>query len=217
MINTIAHQWRQPLAIINTIVAISKEKLLLNRLNTEELQNKLQDIEANTTYMSNTIEDFLQFHKPTKDKELFSINEMLKSVLNIMNPSLQASQIIIDLNFENNISILGFQRELSQVILALIANARDALVYKDIKSPWIKINAKSDGEYILITIEDNAGGIDENMLLKVFEPYFSTKENKQGSGLGLYISKMIIESSMSGNIDIVNTKNGAKFRIKVKK
>lgn len=216
MINTIAHQWRQPLAIINTLVAISKEKLLHKQLDSEDLEQKLSAIEENTAYMSNTIEDFLQFHKPMKNKELFSINTMLKSTLKIIKPTLDSASIDVQFYEYNQIEIKGYEREFSQVILALLSNARDELLSRKIVEPWIAVTLEKVDNYFCIYIEDNAGGISEEMILKVFEPYFSTKEQKQGSGLGLYISKMIIETSMEGSIDVKNTENGAQFRIRIK-
>lgn len=216
MINTIAHQWRQPLAIINTLVAISKEKLLQNKLENEDLKEKFSSIEENTAYMTNTIEDFLQFHKPKKNKELFSLNEMLKNTLNIIKPTLDSASIDLQFNEYSYIEIKGYEGEFSQVVLALLSNARDELISRNIDTPWIVVTLKELEGYLYVYIEDNAKGISEEMILKVFEPYFSTKEQKQGSGLGLYISKMIIEMSMGGIIDVENTKNGAKFRIKIK-
>lgn len=216
MINTIAHQWRQPLAIINTLVAISKEKLLHDKLDAKDLVTKLTSIEESTAYMSTTIEDFLQFHKPAKSKESFSVNDMLEKTLKIIRPTLDVAAIEILFEEINMISMHGYERELSQVIVALLSNARDELLSRNIQNPWIKIILEEKEGYLYLSIEDNAGGIEDEMLLKVFEPYFSTKEQKQGSGLGLYISKMIIETSMSGNIDVNNTENGAKFSMRVK-
>ena len=217
MINTIAHQWRQPLAIINTLVAISKEKLLQNQLKGEDLKQKLSAIEENTAYMSNTIEDFLQFHKPMKYKELFSVNEMMKSTLKIIKPTLDSASIDVQFHEYSHIEIEGYEREFSQVVLALLSNARDELISRKIDTPWVSVTLEELEGYLYVYIEDNAKGISEEMILKVFEPYFSTKEQKQGSGLGLYISKMIIETSMEGIIDVKNTKNGAQFCIRIKK
>lgn len=216
MINTIAHQWRQPLAIINTLVAISKEKLLTNTLKTVDLEEKLSSIEDNTAYMSNTIEDFLQFHKPMKNKAVFSMNDMLIHTIKIIKPTLDSASIDISFKTHAEVNHYGYEREFSQVILALVSNARDELLSRGIQKPWISIDLDEKDGYISITIEDNAGGIEEHLLLKVFEPYFSTKAQKQGSGLGLYISKMIIESSMSGMIDVMNTEHGAQFCIRIR-
>lgn len=215
MINTIAHQWRQPLAIINTLVAISKEKLLLDSLDAKELGSKLTAIEDNTAYMSNTIEDFLQFHKPMKEKESFSVNAMLHMTLKIIKPRLDAGSIEVFFEEKNQVSLVGYERELSQVILALLSNARDELLSRDISKPWIKIVLDKKEDRLYLSIEDNANGIEDTLLLKVFEPYFSTKEKKQGSGLGLYISKMIVETSMLGTIDVQNTNHGALFSIRI--
>ena len=217
MINTIAHQWRQPLAIINTLVAISKEKLIQDKLDAKELKEKLQAIEDNTAYMSNTIEDFLQFHKPMKNIDYFSLNDMINETLKIFKPSLDKSSIKIKFSEDASLSIKGYKREFAQVILALVSNARDELVIREIKEPCISLSIEENEKYINLYVEDNAKGIPQDMILKVFEPYFSTKESKQGSGLGLYISKMIIESSMNGSLDVTNTKYGAKFSIRIKK
>ncbi|MFT5660311.1 MAG: signal transduction histidine kinase [Sulfurimonas sp.] len=216
MINNIAHQWRQPLAIINTVIAIMKEKSLQDKLDKSEIAKKLESIESNTTYMSDTIEDFLNFHKPMKCKENFSINETIRATLNIISPSLEVENIDVHTECELEFITLGYEREFSQALLAIVSNAKDALLSKNIKNPWILIKLAKIDNLIELIIEDNAGGIEESVKLKIFEPYFTTKSLEKGSGIGLYIAKMLIENSMSGSIDVVNTKNGAKFIIRFK-
>jgi len=215
MINNIAHQWRQPLAIINTIIAIMKEKSLHNKLDNKELLKKLKSIEDNTQYMSDTIEDFLNFHKPLKSKEFFSINEAIESTLNIILPSLEANRIELIKECQTPLSTLGYKQEFTQILLVIISNAKDALLSNNTKNQFIKIKLSRIEKNIELSIEDNGGGIDKNIFPKIFEPYYSTKSLTQGSGLGLYIVKMIIQNSMDGSVEAQNTQDGAKFIIRL--
>lgn len=213
MIGNIAHQWRQPLAIIGISVGILREKKLANRLSDKDFEEELEHIDLNILHMSQTIEDFLNYFSPNKKKEEFFLDESVNKALKIMKNSIEKESINILLDFEKRYSIYGFKEEYTQVLISIISNAIYALKNKVDKEIVIKIFDK-DNKTILEII-DNAGGIPRDILTKIFDPYFTTKKQSVGTGLGLYISKLIIEKSMEGTLTASNTKNGAKFFISI--
>ena len=163
-----------------------------------------------------TIDDFQNFYKIDKEKRLFDVMEKIKAVSDLKLNQLEESGIEIIKNGES-FSVLGYPSEFQQVILSLISNAKDALIENDIKNPFIKIKLFSDDSKGYIKISDNAGGIDVKTIDKVFEPYFTTKEKNGGTGLGLYISKMIIEKNMNGELSISNSAEGSEVLIMLHK
>ena len=211
MIGNIAHQWRQPLAVTNLAASIIKKKNARGILKKEDIDKKIEDIEQNLQYMSNTIEDFLNYFKPNKQKENFNITENIKKVLNLTNVSLENKQIKLYLNTKENLEAYGFADEFVQVVLAIINNAIQAMEDKEEKK--LNIDVFKEAEKVFIEVSDSGGGIPENIIKKIFEPYFTTKHQFQGTGLGLYISKMIIENSMNGELNVMNTNKGARFTI----
>ena len=216
MIANIAHQWRQPLSIINTIVAIAKEKNALSLMNKDELEKKLGEIEKNIVYMSHTIEDFMTFFRPNKEKGRFLISEAVKSALKITFASTDKHNMEVDIEGDEETGVDGYINEYVQVIVSVIFNAKDILLERNTPSPRIVIRYFSEEGQSILEIEDNAGGIEEKYMQRIFEPYFTTKHRAMGTGLGLYIAKMIIENSMDGELGVKNTALGAKFRIGVK-
>ncbi len=161
--------------------------------------------------MSNTIEDFLNYFKPNKQKENFDITDNIKKVLNLINVSLENKQIKLYFNTKENLEAYGLADEFVQVILAIINNAIQAM--EDKKNKKLNIEVFKQDDKIIIEVSDSGGGIPKKIKEKIFEPYFTTKHQSQGTGLGLYISKMIIENSMNGELKVMNTKYGAKFTI----
>lgn len=216
MIHNIAHQWRQPLAIITVLTAIIKEKFLNQKITSAELVDKLAVIDENTEYMSETIDDFMNFHQSDKIKKLFDIQESIKAAVRIVQPLLTSYKIKTEMSLDSCIAN-GNEREFSQVILAILSNAKDVLIENKIQEPFIAIALYHCNQQFEVTIEDNGGGIKNEYITKIFDPYFSTKQSKRGTGLGLYITKIIIEKSMNGSIQVENTDKGAKFIIKVDK
>ncbi|MEA1915384.1 MAG: nitrate- and nitrite sensing domain-containing protein [Campylobacterota bacterium] len=209
MISMIAHQWRQPLTAISATSGGINIKAKLNKLDNNtaiELSSKIMDF---SQHLSTTIDDFREFFKSNKKKKNTTYSEVIKSVLNIVEPSLVSQNIKIIKNFNSDTDLYTYPNELKQVILNLIKNAEDILIERNIQNPIITIEAK---EYIL-NVRDNAGGIPEDILDKVFDPYFSTKTKKDGTGLGLYMSKIIIEEHCNGKLSIYNDNHGAVFRI----
>jgi len=216
MIANIAHQWRQPLSIINTIVAIAREKNALSLIDQNELEKKLGEIEKNIVYMSHTIEDFMTFFRPNKEKGHFLLREAVENAVKITFPSTDKHNMEVNIDGDEKTGIDGYINEYVQVIVSMIFNAKDILLERETSSPTITIHYFSKKGQSVLEIEDNAGGVEEKYMQRIFEPYFTTKHRSMGTGLGLYISKMIIENSMDGELSVNNTVKGAKFRIGVK-
>ena len=217
MIANISHQWRQPLANLNGILVNLDYEYEHNRLNKSRFNSYLNEAEELTTYMSNTIQDFSNFFNPKKEKEYFSIKELLFDTYNLLSGSLESEQISLEIKCEKDIKITSYKSELMQIVLTIICNAKDAYILNNIKNGKIIISLFENDGYILLGIQDNAGGIDENIINNIFDPYFSTKEKSQGTGLGLYIANTIVTQSLNGKLSVQNEKNGAKFTIKLKK
>ena len=165
-----------------------------------------------TKYMSNTIDDFRDFFASDKEKIEFKLLEQINSTINIINGGIKANNIKLDIFIKKNPTLIGYKNEYSQVLINIINNAKDVLIQRKIKDPYIKISIYEEKENIITSIEDNAGGIKIEPLEKIFEPFF-TYQKLNGSGLGLFMSKLIIENNMHGKLLVENSLNGAIFRI----
>ena len=209
MIGAIAHQWRQPLNILTTSIQNLKYDFKEGKLNDEHfIENFIEKNKKTIKFMSKTIDDFRNFYRIDKEKSDFQVKEAIVSVLNMQQAQLKNHNIDIYIMGEEFICN-GLKSEFQQVILNIISNAKDEFIARDIKDPNINIEIKERK----ITIRDNAGGIDETILQRIFEPYFTTKEQGKGTGIGLYVSKMIIENNMDGKLTAKNVENGAEFCI----
>ncbi len=216
IISMIAHQWRQPL---NNISAMNQTMVLKYKKGTLDdfiVDKFKKDTLQQIRYMSNTIDDFRNFFKPRKEKRLFYLFDAISNSINILKPMLLQSSINSNIEYDKNIQLNGYENELGQVILNIINNAKDALEQIEKPNKWIKIAIKENDENVNISINDNAGGINENIIEKVFDPYFSTKSDKNGTGLGLYMTKVIIEEHMKGQIKIENNEFGLLVSISLK-
>ncbi|NVJ54621.1 MAG: HAMP domain-containing histidine kinase [Campylobacteraceae bacterium] len=216
MIGNIAHQWRQPISEINAVLMELETITRYDKLEKEHLLENIKLCNQVTEHMSTTISDFQNFFKPTKKKEEFSVLKACKKALAIINASLTNNRINLTFDIQEDNIISGYSNEFSHAILNIISNAKDALVLRKIKNPEIKISIKVGKTYTVIKILDNAGGIKLKDIDTIFQPYFTTKYAKQGTGIGLYMTKMIIENNMEGFVQAKNVKNGALFTIKVK-
>lgn len=217
MIENIAHQWRQPLAQINSSIILIDAILEKHNFKDTLVENKLTEIESLTSYMSKTISDFKNFFNPNKKKTIFNVEEAIQKANDVLKGLINSHHIQIEINIEKDLKINSYLGELQQVILIIINNSIDAFIHMNIHFPKILINAYTDNESLVIHIEDNALGINSDLLDKIFEPYFTTKHKAQGTGLGLYIAKMIVENSLLGFLSVENKQNGACFTIKIPK
>lgn len=210
MINNIAHQWRQPLARINSTVTVLKT-LGTKDLDKDMLFNKLNLIEENTAYMSDTIEAFMHFFAPNKQKGQCNLYQSLQKALKLA--GIDEKPIQTMLKVDKQISCYTYEEELIQVMLVILNNAVEHFKIKGIQHPQINIGARVISGSIVLTIHDNAGGIMENEIHRVFEPYYTTKFQHEGRGLGLYMAKLLIEQSMEGTLEVKNKDEGAMFEI----
>ncbi len=215
MVGNIAHQWRQPLAIVNTILAILKEKNALNALTQEEIEDKLKKMEYRVKYMSDTITDFMNYYKPNKEKATFNISDALHRALEISAYIKDSDKITINITGTKKLNIYGLMNEFVQVIVSILTNIYDIKEIRNIKKVKIDINLKKEKNEAILSISDNVGGIQEDILTKIFNPYYTTKHQSIGTGLGLHIAKMIIEDNMGGSLNATNNKNGATFTIRI--
>ncbi len=215
MISNIAHQWRQPLSELSAIIMNIKFRYIMGKLDEELLTNKTKEAERLLEYMSNTIDDFRNFFLPNKDKKEFSIKESVDKVMQIIGKTISSKHIDVIIDIKNDCVISGYKNEFEQVILNILSNAKDALLETKPENPYIKISLEKEEKSISLYIDDNAGGIKINPIEKIFEPYISTKEESNGTGIGLYMSKIIIEKNMGGSLYAQNYRQGARFNIKI--
>jgi signal transduction histidine kinase len=219
MIAMIAHQWRQPLnniSVINQYITIQLKKG--KDIEPKKMQELLGKGQEQVMYMSKTIDDFRDFFKSDQESEQFEINQLIAETIKIVEPFYAKSSIYIQFTPQNPIHMHGIPNALSQAMLNILNNAKDALKSNEtVTEKTITITLQEDEETIKISIEDNAGGIADTILDKIFDPYFSTKKEKNGTGLGLYMSKMIIEKQLHGTLHVANTQKGALFSISLQK
>ncbi|MBU1927513.1 GHKL domain-containing protein [bacterium] len=217
MISMIAHQWRQPLSTITLQISnLELKRLLGESVKEEEISKTLSEISDTIIYLSETIDDFKTYFHPDKELVEIEVHELLEKAINFVLPRLKdgSAKIVVEKN--ENIMLKTYMNELLQVILNLLSNAID--VFSELKKidGQIILNVEGDGESIIINVIDNAKGIDEENLPHIFEPYFSTK-GKNGTGLGLYMSQMIIEKQFGGSIEVQTSSTGSTFSVKIPK
>ncbi len=211
MIGNIAHQWRQPLNSIGVIVQNIEDAYNYDELTKEYMVEKINNVMTLLSYMSHTIDDFRNFFKPDKEKQSFSIAESVRSSLSFMDANFSHNNIKVDVDVVEDIKIWGYPNEYAQVLLNILNNARDIIKEREIKYGEIKIRVNASYSRSVVEIEDNGGGIRPDVIEKIFEPYFTTKE--MGTGLGLYMSKMIVEKNMGGELKVENRGDGAVFTL----
>lgn len=213
MIHNIAHQWRQPLNALSIFMANIKDDYEYEELTKERLTDYLTKIKTLIQKMSSTIDDFRDFFRPDRESGDFDVCKAVEDAIFIMDASLRNNNITVNTNFTESIVISGFKNQLAQTILNILSNAKEAITSRKIDDGQINIEVRTEGKNAVITIVDNGGGIPEDVLPKVFDPYFSTKES--GSGIGLYMSKMIIERNFKGFMTADNSNNGARLTVTI--
>jgi len=215
MLSMIAHQWRQPLSEISAILMELETASKFKKIDPEMIGEAVNESNKQIDFMSHTIDDFRNFFKPDKTKVDFSIAASCDEALSLADAAIKNAQITLTTSVIADSTIHGYEREFAQVILNLITNAKDILVQREVSDPKIELTIDSIKGYVLVTVEDNGGGVQEEEMEMIFEPYFTTKSSAKGTGLGLYISKMIIENNMNGELYVNNTDKGALFTVKV--
>ncbi len=217
MISMIAHQWRQPISVIamdanNVLVDIELESV-----ETESLKSDVNDIIEQTKHLSQTIDDFRNFFKPNKIREEVLVADVFRDAYSVIEKSLLNNNVEVENIFDSTFKVSIFSRELLQVFVNVLKNAKEALEEHRAEDRKITNRISEDEDSVVVSICDNAGGIAEDIMDKIFEPYFSTKDEKNGTGLGLYMSKTIVEKHLFGELNVKNTQDGVCFLIKIPK
>ena len=202
MIGNIAHQWRQPLSLISTIASGIKVQVEFGQFNEKDIIPDMDNIIKQTTYLSNTIDDFRNFIKNSNEKSEVQISNVINKTLSILNPSMVTHNINVILNLEDDIKIIGYENQLIQALINIINNSKDAIKekLKENEERLIFIKTKSTNNSFILEIKDNAGGIIESVIDKIFEPYFTTKHKSIGTGIGLSIAHQIITEHHNAHI-----------------
>jgi PAS domain S-box-containing protein len=215
MISNIAHQWRQPLNALGLYMQGLSMIYGSPEFNKEFLENSVCKSMKLIMHMSRTIDDFRNFFNSDKEKVTFSVNQEIGRTLSLIRESFLDQKVHIDLLMDGNPVVNGFPNEYTQVIMNILINARDELVLHNVDNAVISIHSFTEKGSSVVTITDNARGISNGIIDKLFDPYFTTKGPDNGTGIGLFMSKAIIEKNMGGRLTVRNTESGAEFRIEV--
>ncbi len=215
MLGNIAHQWRQPLNILGLMVQDLGFSRECGELSKEFLDGKIDKMMEIILHLSQTIDDFRNLATPDKEMSRFGVDQVIVKTISMVEESFRSLHISIDISTSDDPQINGYPHEYAQVLLNILMNARDAFSERGVADARIMVRSWVDSGRAVVTITDNAGGVDAEILDKIFEPYFTTKEQGKGTGVGLFMSKNIIEKNMGGHLTIRNTGDGAEFRIEV--
>lgn len=216
MISMIAHQWRQPLtAITATTNNLQIKAMIADKIDNKHLQEELELITNYSQHLSLTIDDFRNFFKPDKIKTEEKLEDIIEKAINIIKTSIESKNINLIKDYNFNDKLYTYTSEIQQVILIILKNAEDSLMERNIEDRLIIITTFKEEDFAIIQIKDNGVGISEDIINKIFDPYFSTKKTKEGTGIGLYMSKIIIDEHCCGNLSVKNNKDGATFEIKL--
>jgi C4-dicarboxylate-specific signal transduction histidine kinase len=215
MINNIAHQWRQPLNTLGLLV----QKLPIYFDSPDFTREFLEDNAVKSMnliqHMSQTINDFRNFFRTDKEMVIFRLENVVSQAVAFIEQSFRELDIRIELDTKECLEVIGYPNEFAQALLNILTNARDALVVNNTAEAKITLCTFKDGGSAVVTVTDNAGGIPDEVIEKIFDPYFTTKGPDNGTGLGLFISRTIIEKNMKGRLSVRNTGNGSEFKIEV--
>ena len=217
MIGNIAHQWRQPLNALSALNIGLSMKYKMGRLDDEEMERFKQKSNDILQNMSATIDDFKNFFQPNKIKSTFTIKEAVEHSIKFVYDAYREHKIALFIEVDKKITINSYKNELIQVLLNILNNSKDAIVEREIDKPFVRVSTQEDGDEIKMFIQDNAGGVTDEVLERMYEPYFTTKFKSHGTGIGLYMSKMIIEESMKGMLISENRDEGLLTTITLKK
>ncbi len=214
MLSMIAHQWRQPLSAITTVIATLKVKIMMKKVEPDYFDKKLDDINSYALHLSHTIEDFRNYFKPDKQMHRFQVKKIVSEALNLSESLFYDKGITVERHILSESVIESYESEIIQVILNLLKNAAEALEEMRVLHPKIVVELRDEKGYAILRVTDNAGGIPQEVAQRIFEPYFSTKA-ENGTGIGLYMSKTIIEEHCRGQLLFENRENGACFTVRL--
>jgi len=216
MLNMIAHQWRQPLSAISSSAINIELKQQLGTLKDIDISNMSQFIQTTTLDLSKIINDFMDFNKPSDNQEIL-LNKTINKVYHIISPQLMSKEINLHIDMDEDIKVFHNITHIEHILINIIINARDAFEGVEIEDKRINIYTTQDDKYRILNIEDNAGGIADNIINRIFEPYFTTKEEGKGTGIGLYMSKKMLESIGNSKISVEIKDNHTIFMLKFMK
>ena len=215
MIGNIAHQWRQPLNNLGLIIQNVQVEYDSDTLTREEMKCDITEAMEVLLHMSRTIDDFRNFFREDKAKQEFCIGTAVASSLALVSASLKDHNIQVEIEGDDEVTAIGYQNEYAQVLLNIISNSRDTSLERCVANPRIFLRITRENGRSVLYIRDNCGGIPDDVLPKIFDPYFTTRTPDKGTGIGLYMSRTIIEQNMGGQLTARNVDGGAEFRIEV--
>lgn len=215
MLSNIAHQWRQPLNNVSLIVQNLQMEFESNELSQASCRSYVQECTGLLAYMSRTIDNFRAFYHPDQERQLFELFPAIADAVALVKNDLESHGIALEVVNEQDSQVNGYRNEFAQVLLNIIVNAKEAILLRQPAAPLVKIVCSKRGEAAVITVADNGAGIAPELRDKIFDPYFTTKFKSQGTGVGLYMSKMIIEKHMGGCISLDNTATGSEVTIQL--
>jgi len=215
MINNIAHQWRQPLNNVGLIIQNLQLSYEVGALSKEEITTEVEKAMAIIIHMSHTIDDFRNFFREDKQKGDFFVGETIHRTLEFISDALASLNIQVEVEEDPCVTAKGYQNEYAQVLLNILSNSRETCMERGISTPRIHIRVTAENGRSVVYISDNCGGIRDDVMPKIFDPYFTTRAPDKGTGIGLYMSKVIVEQNMSGRLTASNTTEGVAFRIEV--
>lgn len=213
MVHNIAHQWRQPLNALALVIRNIKDDYEYGELGADSLNRAVANAQNLLNRMSTTIDDFRDFFRPDQEMKLFNLADEVREAAAIMEAAYRNNQIILDLELQEGLMADGYPSRYSQAVLNILANAKEIIQARNVEGGRVTARLTDEEGWGVLTVDDNGGGIPADILPKVFDPYFTTKE--QGSGIGLYMTKMIIEKNMNGRVAASNTNQGARLTISV--
>ncbi|UFS69444.1 response regulator [Geomonas sp. RF6] len=215
MIGFIAHQWRQPLNVLGAVIQEVELAFQAGDLTEDYLESRVAETMAVVQQMSVTINDFRDFFKPEGEKVAFGVAEEVTKTMKIIDAYFRDIALKVEFVAADAVMAHGFPTQFGQVILNILLNARDAFLERKVAHPLVAIRIWTEGEKAVIAVADNAGGIAPEIVERVFDPYFTTKGPEKGTGIGLYIAKLIIERNMNGTLSVRNSNGGAEFTIEI--
>lgn len=215
MINNIAHQWRQPLNNVGLIIQSLKYSYDAGTMTGDEMEHEISTAMDVIMQMSRTIDDFRNFFRGDKQKEAFLVSKTVHHALEFVSAALSSHDILVDLEEDETVTATGYQNEYAQVLLNILSNTRETCIERCTAAPRIHTRVTAENGRSVVYIRDNCGGIADDIMSKIFDPYFTTRTPDKGTGIGLYMSKVIIEQNMGGRLTADNTVDGVEFRIEV--
>lgn len=206
-------KWQKPLYQINRMIQQIQEDFERGKLTGEEINEKVVKTQSSIKYLSQSLHDFKFFFIPDKEMQSFSLKDVTEKAISLLKPNLEKYKVEVEVDVPEDLYITGYPSEFTQAVINILNNSNDVIMERNVTNPLIKIDTETQDDKTIYKIRDNAGGIPDVIIDSLFEPYVSTKEGDEGTGLGLYITKMIIENKMEGTIEAGNTEYGAEFRI----